>query len=81
MKLTGNELTVKRLKELLDEVPDDLIVILAKDAEGNYFSPVPNSENSSQGRYEPDSTYSGDFFTYEDIGSKKINAFCLWPTN
>lgn len=34
------EITVKILKELLAAVPDDTLVVLAADAEGNQFAPA-----------------------------------------
>lgn len=33
-------MTVKELKELIEEYPDDWLVILAQDEEGNYYKPA-----------------------------------------
>lgn len=33
-------MNVRELKDALDNLPDDMIVVLAKDAEGNGFSPL-----------------------------------------
>jgi hypothetical protein len=33
-------MTVKQLKEALETLPDDMQVVMSKDAEGNDFSPV-----------------------------------------
>lgn len=80
----GVAMTVRELMELLATLPADLPVVLSKDAEGNRFSPL---SDWSAGRYEPDSTWSGEFYTWEDhAGTKEIaigdsNAICLWPVN
>lgn len=78
-------LTVKELKELLNEpgIEDDFIVVLAKDGEGNSFSPVSNSEAGCYtiGLYVPDTTYSGDFDADCMNGEFSPNSIVLWPTN
>jgi hypothetical protein len=43
---------VKQLKEILSEMPDDALVVLAEDPEGNRFSPV-GSHNTNM-KYLPD---------------------------
>jgi hypothetical protein len=43
---------VKQLKEILAEMADDALVVLAEDAEGNRFSPV-GSHNTDM-KYLPD---------------------------
>lgn len=62
-------MTVKELRKLLDEYPDDYVVILQKDTEGNGHSPL---EGSWHGVYVPDSTWSGNVhlaeLTEEDRG-------------
>lgn len=50
-------MTVETLREVLDGLPDDMPVILSKDAEGNGFSPLASA---GPGRYEPTSTWSGE---------------------
>jgi hypothetical protein len=79
-------LTVKQLREFLEqpEITDDLIVVLAKDAEGNDFSPVPDDSGPgfhSLGHYAPETTWYGDFCSGEDQGDLPTNALVLWPTN
>lgn len=74
-------LTVKDLKELIKDLPDDMPVVMSKDGEGNGFSPL---SDYSMGKYAPDSTWSGEWYQDEDErdaprGSKK--AICLWPVN
>jgi hypothetical protein len=65
-------LTVGELKALLADpetgVTDDMIVILASDAEGNSFRPVPASEDNviyafCTGYYDPE---EGDLLTEPD---------------
>jgi hypothetical protein len=43
---------VKQLKEILAEMADDALVVLAEDAEGNRFSPV--SSYNTDMKYLPD---------------------------
>jgi hypothetical protein len=45
------QLTVKQLKALLAQMPDDTLVVLASDAEGNAFSPVGGYTETA--RYVP----------------------------
>jgi len=59
--------TVGTLKELLNDYPDHLKVILSKDGEGNSYSPLaPKGYTESYGIYIPDNTWSGEFTTYKD---------------
>lgn len=83
-------MTVKELKEALEGIDESRIVIMSSDGEGNSFSPL---SDISDGAYEADSTYSGDFgqekltkaLKKEGYGEEDIihgeKAICLWPTN
>lgn len=51
-------MTVKDLREALEGLPDDLIVIMSKDAEGNGYSPLADVDPGYT--YWADSTYSGE---------------------
>lgn len=76
-------ITVGQLMAVLAECPLDAIVVLAKDAEGNDYSPLPDTQGWSVGSYAPDSTWSGEFYdgiTYDDP-ARGARAVCLWPTN
>jgi hypothetical protein len=75
---------VKQLKEILSEMPDDALVVLAQDAEGNGFSPV--------GSYNTDMKYLPDRHPWRrgqvlagtevEAGSDKAwPALVLWPTH
>lgn len=86
-----------KVKELIEALqtcnPNDLVV-LAKDAEGNDFSPVVEI---SEGMYGPDSTWSGQVklrelmpeleeegYTDEDVGDPDegaVNCVTIWPIN
>jgi hypothetical protein len=76
-------ITVGQLMANLAECPLDAIVILAKDSEGNDYSPLPDDQGYSIGSYVADSTWSGEFYdgiTYDDP-TRGVRAVCLWPTN
>lgn len=49
----------KDLKKLLENVPDDFIIILQKDGEGNGYSPLSDVGSENLG-YVPNSTWSGE---------------------
>lgn len=54
-------MNVKELKEILNELPDDMEVILQKDSEGNGYSPL--SGGDAEAIYVPESTWSGDVYS------------------
>jgi len=77
--------------ELLKNVDDNRLVIMAKDEEGNGFSPLYELDDEST--YEADSDYSGEIgiekltpelkkrgFSEEDMNDG-VPALVLWPTN
>ena len=53
-------MNVKELKELINDLPDNMEVILQKDAEGNAYSPL-NSGNSNR-IYLEYNLWSGDVY-------------------
>lgn len=53
-------MTVKDLKEAIIDLPDDMEVILQKDAEGNGYSPLYGV--SSNAVYIPETTWHGEFW-------------------
>ena len=53
-------MTVKELKKLIENLPDDMLIILQKDSEGNNYSPLQGID--CEAVYIPDSTYSGDVY-------------------
>lgn len=83
---------VKELIEYLKEMPQDALVVMSKDAEGNCYSPFSDMANAV---YVPTTTWYGDVYsldwTAKDVGMeddewekfKKEHQACivLWPTN
>jgi len=85
-------MTVKELKEQIKDLPDEMEVILQKDAEGNGYSPLEGIDSDAV--YEPDSTWSGDTYdtkwSAEDAGMDQEDwdeilarprALVLYPVN
>lgn len=58
-----NYVTVKELKEILNNVEDDAIVVLSSDEEGNSFSPLHNSIGIYN--YEPNENDRGEVYPRE----------------
>lgn len=77
-------MTVKELKQLIKNLPDETQVILAKDGEGNSFSPL---SGGYLGYYFPANTWSGEFISASDEEAnqyskvKDCDAICLDPVN
>ena len=86
-------MTLAELRAQLDalNLPDDTIVILAKDAEGNGHSPLVEAEHAM---YLADSTYSGQRYLtaqqraaeadpddHSEAPDDAVPAVFLWPTN
>jgi len=86
-------MTVKRLKERLQDVPDDLVVIVQQDSEGNGYSPLSGCYTGAI--YKPTGDWGGDVLNLSDsadshcmtekkwIHSKAKYPHCLvlYPTN
>jgi hypothetical protein len=84
-------LTVADLQAALATLPSDMPVILAKDAEGNGYSPLTEAEPAM---YAPDTTWSGEHHLtdeqrqatgqpddYSEAPDGAVPALFLWPTN
>jgi len=71
-------MNVKGLRKLLEGLPEEHLVILAKDGEGNNFSPL--SPGILITEYVPESTWSGTIRDTDEPGFKQ-NAVVLWPIN
>jgi hypothetical protein len=54
------KMTVLELKQIIESLPNDMVVILQKDAEGNGYSPLSCADTDCV--YIPDSTWSGDVY-------------------
>jgi hypothetical protein len=85
-------MTVAELVAELAKLPQEALVVMAKDAEGNDYSPY---SDNNLGWYAAETTYSGEFHTEpdpEDLEEGEepwdyasdrdfVRAVCLWPTN
>lgn len=74
-------MTVRELRALLSDQPDDRPVVLAKDAEGNDFSPL---SDWGEGYYTARSTWGGNVCNLnepEERGENAVHALVLWPVN
>lgn len=78
---------VKELIEVLQQLPQDAIVILQKDSEGNGYSPLSGAEPC---HYVAETTWSGEVRDHEDMKHEcelegeecpAPNAVVLWPVN
>ena len=84
-------LTVADLQAALALLPSDMPVVLAKDGEGNRFSPLAEAEPAM---YVADSTWSGERYLtdeqrlatgvpdeYSEAPDAAVPALFLWPVN
>jgi len=84
-------LTVADLQAALALLPSDMLVVLAKDGEGNGFSPLAATESAL---YLAENTWSGEFYMTEDdrqgqedpdeyseAPADAVPALFLWPVN
>lgn len=82
---------VAELIKVLKEYDDDTLIVMSSDAEGNSYSPL---SSFCEGYYAPENTWSGTFFTDEDIEDdeeeeifdeemkeKAIKCLVIWPIN
>ncbi|MFD4474630.1 hypothetical protein ACFWPU_00735 [Streptomyces sp. NPDC058471] len=75
-------MNVKELREVLADFPDDMEVILQKDAEGNWYSALSGGEYAW---YVAETTWSGytihddDYDPVDDSDAAKVAM--LWPVN
>jgi hypothetical protein len=80
-------ITVKELRTQLDHLPDDYVVILSSDGDGNNFSPLSSVETN--GHYRPTTTWYGEMVWHGDddpdapvVDPAKDHAcVILWPVN
>lgn len=76
--------TVAEWIEILKELPQDSVIIMSKDGEGNEFSPL---SNYGTGIYVADTTYSGEIYNEDEYDEEEddnragVKAVVLWPTN
>jgi len=84
-------MTVRELREALAGLPDDMLVVMSRDAEGNGYSPLVET---SESMYVAETTWSGEVYpTPEDIADDEqlgeddeapgdaVRVVTLWPVN
>lgn len=85
-------MTVRELREALADLPDDMVVVIACDAEGNGYSPLVEIAESM---YHAETEYSGETYpTPEEIADTNnqfteedeapdgaVRVATLWPVN
>lgn len=73
-------MNVNDLLEILRGLPGEDLVVLAKDGEGNSYSPL---SDYGIGVYVADSTWDGDYYDADDEDKPEdgVPAVTLWPTN
>lgn len=83
-------ITLAELKAELAKIEDDSVyVVLAKDGEGNDFSPLVKDGFKSSGYYLRHSNWSGDVYSAQDMEEEDydidddevIEVIVLWPCN
>lgn len=89
--MSDRPVTVADLIKALRALPQDAMVVLAKDGEGNGYSPIARplaGGGVAVGWYEAESTWSGEWWQPGDEdtmstvpGDGDAAAVCLWPTN
>lgn len=81
---TDHYVTVAKLRTLLADAPDDALVVMSKDAEGNGFSPF--AELGGTDHYVAESAWAGhlrdeEYDPDEDGEDGAVPCVVLWPTN
>ena len=56
-------MNVGELKKLIEDLPDDMEIILQKDAEGNGYSPLYRGDSNMI--YIPECTWAGEVYSTE----------------
>lgn len=56
-------MNVKELKEVIQDLPDNMEIILQKDSEGNGYSPLAGVDPDCI--YEPETTWGGEVYALE----------------
>lgn len=69
-------MTVGELMDALDGLDVEVLVVMAKDGEGNYYSPLAEASHSS---YVAETTWSGDLDPEGEGDGEPC--LVLWPTN
>lgn len=70
LRQMGEYLTIGALRQVLADLPPDILIIMSKDAEGNLYSPLRCAETAI---YIPNSTHSGDVYLEEDLDTEALS--------
>lgn len=72
-------MTVRELVRKLQELPQEALVVMSSDGEGNSYSPL---DSLWIGDYVAESTWSGNMFVEDELEpGEGVAAVCLDPTN
>lgn len=76
-------MTVGQLREQLEQLPEELIIVMSKDAEGNGYSPLSSVERAL---YSAESNWSGEVHDEEDpedvdLWPDTVRCIVLGPVN
>ena len=72
-----NAMTVKHLKTILANQPDDRLVVISRDPEGNSYSPCEMAAFTVGHYSERDLDFISAAEDEDEAGP--TNALCLWP--
>lgn len=81
--MSFSNITVGELRIALEHYSDDAMIIISKDGDGNYFSPLTEL---TTGHYIPSSDYQGDFVSDDEMDDDvNLNgarpSVVLWPAD
>ncbi len=71
-------MTVGELKKQIESLPDDMIVICQKDAEGNGYSPCAGADHECI--YVAENTWSGNIFSTGTSAKENNMDFDEWES-
>lgn len=84
-------MNVSDLRAALADLPDDMPVVMAKDAEGNGYSPLAKADDVAM--YAATCTWAGDRYLtpqahaeadpgeWDEAPESAVRALFLWPVN
>jgi hypothetical protein len=72
-------MTAKELRKRLKGVPDDVVIVMSKDAEGNSYSPLADTTPIGQYHYEASCTWAGDIKRADEPDPEAEDGFYYDP--
>lgn len=70
------DMTVGDLRQALKDIPDDRLVVLSSDAEGNQFHPLMQIAPLAAFHVE---RYQGEILAHDEAGADDKLCIVLWP--